>query len=92
MEDIYGRGGALHAHEVVDANGVVRAVVGTADNDRANSHPVFITLFGPDGSERVSLSCERDAAGIELVHGGSAVASLAFGHGQGAGLSFPDAA
>jgi hypothetical protein len=78
--------------EVVDAAGVVRAVIGTADNDRADSHPAFVTLFGPDGSERVSLSCEDDSAGIELVYGGSAVASLSFGHGHGAKLTFPDAA
>lgn len=77
--------------EVVDAAGVVRAVVGTSDDADADSHPAFVTLYGRDGTERASLSCEDDAAALELVYGGSAVASLSFGHDHGAGLSFPEA-
>ena len=76
--------------EVVDDSGtpriVLRVVVDGGGNDIA-----LLTLFDPDGNEHVVLSCDQDAAAVELVEQGSGVATLSSNRGGGAWLALPEA-
>jgi hypothetical protein len=74
--------------ELIDARGVVRATLGTTIEPDDES--VSFTLYDDRGNERVSLTADADAAAVELVEGGNALAVLSSTRSGWAGLTLND--